>query len=135
MEVLIVAEDVDSGQPVVLLRSMDDRRQLPMFIGPSEAQGIAIQLGGLKPPRPLTHDLIGSILRHLNATVEKVVITDLRGGTYFATLYLRSGEREIAVDSRPSDAIAVALRNNAPILADERLLRRAAPGPAPREVF
>lgn len=128
MEVLGVAADPATGQPMVILRSLEDRRELTMFIGPFEAQGIAFPLQGVRLPRPYTHDLIGAILRRLDTQVEKVVITDLRDNTYFATLTLRSQGRAIELDSRPSDAIAIALREKVPILAEERVLQAAGPG-------
>lgn len=133
MEVMGLAADPASGQPVVILRTQDDKRELTMFIGPFEAQGIALPLQGQQLPRPYTHDLIVALLRQLNATLVKVVITDLRDNTYFATLYLRAPGRELEVDSRPSDALALALRVNAPILADERVFQRPAPAPGRRE--
>jgi hypothetical protein len=125
MEVLGLTQDRDSGTPVVILRAKDDKRELMMFIGPLEAQAIAIPLQGLKPPRPLTHDLMTDVLRQLNATLLRVVIVDLRDGIYFAKLHLRAQGRDIEVDSRPSDAIALALRQNVPILAEDRVLQRA----------
>lgn len=134
MEVMGVGVDRPSGQPVVILRSREDRRELVMFIGPFEAQGIALPLQGQRPPRPYTHDLIAALLRQLNATLVKVVIGDLRDNTYFATITVRSQGREIELDSRPSDAIAIALRENVPILAEERVFhtspQRAGPGEA-----
>ncbi len=127
MEVMGLAADPASNQPVVILRAREDRRELSMFIGPFEAQAIALPLQGQQLPRPYTHDLIVAMLRQVNAMLVKVVITDLRDNTYFATLHLRSQGRDIELDSRPSDAIALALRLNAPILADERVFRSPAP--------
>ena len=129
MEVMGLAADPATGQPVVILRTKDDKRELTMFIGPFEAQGIALPLQGQTLPRPYTHDLMVAMLRQMNATLVKVVITDLRDNTYFATLHLRSQGRDIELDSRPSDALALALRVNAPILADERVFQRPAPAP------
>ena len=133
MEVMGVAADPASGQPVVMLRTVEDKRELTMFIGPFEAQGIALPLQGQKLPRPYTHDLIVALLQQMDATLVKVVITDLRDNTYLATLHLRAHGRDIELDSRPSDALAIALRVNAPILADERVLPRPARAPVPRE--
>jgi len=132
MEVMGVALDQPSGQPVVILRSREDRRELTIFIGPAEAQGIALPLQGQRLPRPYTHDLFTALLRQLDAAVVKVVITDLRENTFFATIILRAQGREIELDSRPSDAIAIALRENVPILADERVFRTPAPAAGPR---
>ena len=93
-----------------------------MFIGPFEAQSISIPLQRLRPPRPLTHDLMLSLLTRLNTTLTRVVITELKDNAYLANIYLKGAGGEIAVDSRPSDAIALALRAHVPILADERVL-------------
>ena len=122
MEVLGVAEDPTSGQLVVFLRGKANRRDLTMYIGPFEAQSISIPLQRLRPPRPLTHDLMLSLLTHLNATLTRVVITEIKDNAYLANIYLKGGSGEVAVDSRPSDAIALALRAHVPILADERVL-------------
>lgn len=135
MEVLGIQGDPATGAPQVILRGKEDKRELAMFIGAMEAQGILLPLQNLRPPRPMTHDLLAELIHRLNATVKKVVITDLRDNTYFATLYLVLQGQEMTVDSRPSDAIALALRENAPILAEERVFARPpgqAPGPAPR---
>ena len=123
MEVLGVATDQQSGQPMVLLRGKTDRRALTMVIDPSAAVGIALPLQGVTPPRPYTHDLLLTVIRRAGYTLEKVVITDLRENTYFATLILRRGAEPLEIDSRPSDAIALALRAGAPILAAEAALK------------
>lgn len=123
MEVLGVATDQQSGQPMVLLRGKSDRRALTMMIDPSAAVGIALPLQGVSPPRPYTHDLLLTVIRRAGYKLEKVVITDLKENTYFATLFLRRGSEPLEVDSRPSDAIALALRAGAPILAAEPALK------------
>ena len=123
MEVLGVATDQQSGQPMVLLRGKTDRRALTMVIDPSAAVGIALPLQGVTPPRPFTHDLLLTVIRRAGYTLEKVVITDLKENTYFATLILRRGAEPLEIDSRPSDAIALALRAGAPILAAEAALK------------
>jgi len=123
MEVLGVATDQQSGQPMVLLRGKTDRRALTMVIDPSAAVGIALPLQGVTPPRPFTHDLLLTVIRRAGYTLEKVVITDLKENTYFATLILRRGAEPLEIDSRPSDAIALALRAGAPILAAEGALK------------
>jgi len=123
MEVLGVATDQQSGQPMVLLRGKTDRRALSMVIDPSAAVGIALPLQGVTPPRPYTHDLLLTVIRRAGYTLEKVVITDLKENTYFATLILRRGGEPLEIDSRPSDAIALALRAGAPILAAEAALK------------
>ncbi|MCI0370390.1 MAG: bifunctional nuclease family protein [candidate division NC10 bacterium] len=123
MEVLGVATDQQSGQPMVLLRGKTDRRALTLVIDPSAALGIALPLQGVTPPRPYTHDLLLTVIRRAGYAIEKVVITDLKENTYFATLTLRRGTERLEIDSRPSDAIAVALRAGAPILAAEAALK------------
>ncbi len=124
MEVLGVAADPNSGQPMVLLRGKEDRRELTMFIGPFEAQSIMAPLQRFQPPRPLTHDLLLNVIGKLKAKVKKVVITDLKENTYYALLHLEAGGSEVTVDSRPSDAIALALRAGVPIYAEERAFLR-----------
>ena len=133
MEVMGLAEDPGSGQPLLILRAVEDRRELPMFIDPSTALGIRIALEGQQLPRPHTHDLMLAMLRALNAALVKVVISDARDNAYIATLHLRAQGRDIEVDSRPSDAVALALRANAPIFAAARVFRRPGQGPAPGE--
>ena len=118
LEVLGVSAD-PGGQLRLLLRGKTDKRGITMYIGQFEAIGIALPLEGVEPPRPYTHDLILNLLKSLRATLTKVVISDLKGNTYYATLYLQVNGREIRMDSRPSDAIALALRAKAPILAAE----------------
>ena len=136
MEVMGVAPDPASGSPLVYLRAKQDKRELSMFIGPFEAQGIILPLQEVRSPRPYTHDLMLEALHRLKARVKQVVITELRDNTYYANLLLDAEGQEITLDSRPSDAIALALREGAPILAAEkafvRPLRRGGAGPAER---
>ncbi|MBI3988910.1 MAG: bifunctional nuclease family protein [candidate division NC10 bacterium] len=125
MEVLGVAADPQSGQPLVLLRGKEDKtRELTMFIGPFEAQSIMAPLQRFHPPRPLTHDLMLSVIGKLKAKVKRVVITDLKENTYYALVHLETGGSEVTLDSRPSDAIALALRAGVPIFAEERAFLR-----------
>jgi len=124
MEVMGVAPDPQSGAPLLFLRGIQDKRELSMFIGPFEAQGIALALQGVRLPRPYTHDLMLEIIHRLNARVKRVVITEIRGNTYLANLILETQGREVVLDSRPSDAIALALRENAPILVAEKAFVR-----------
>jgi hypothetical protein len=127
MEVMGVAGEPRSGAPVVYLRSKQDRRDLTMFIGPFEAQAIALALEGMRLPRPYTHDLALEAIHRLDAKVKRVVITEMREGTYFAVLVLERQGAEVVLDSRPSDAIALALRERAPILATEAVLAGSRP--------
>jgi len=112
------------GSPVVVLRETGGQRAVFIWVGLSEATAISMQLEGQRPPRPFTHDLIVLILDQLDAQVERVVISDMRGETYYAELRLRANGRTKRIDCRPSDAIAVALRTEAPIHIDNELLER-----------
>lgn len=107
--------------PVVLLGDVEGTQVLPIWVGPFEAQAIALAMQGLLTPRPLTHDLLRSLCENLGAEVNKVLVQDIRDGTYYAELYLRQGDREVVVDARPSDAIALALRTNAPLYITEKV--------------
>jgi bifunctional DNase/RNase len=124
MEVMGVAPDPSSGQPLVYLRGKQDKRELSMFIGPFEAQGIILPLQGMRLPRPYTHDLMLETIHRLKAKVKRVIITEMRDNTYFASLILDAQGQEVILDSRPSDAIALALRENVPILATEKAFVR-----------
>ena len=122
MEVLGVATDQESGQPTILLRGKQGKQELTLFIGPFEAQSIAVPLQQMKPPRPLTHDLALSFLSTFHSRLRRVIISDLRDNTYYATLYLEADGKELTLDSRPSDAIALALRAGVPIYANDKAL-------------
>ena len=115
-----------SSQHVVILKESERDRYLPIWIGPSEANAIAMKLQGLSAERPLTHDLLVSILGSLGSNISRVVVTHVTDGTFHARLYVEtaSGD-ETEVDSRTSDAIAVAVRTGSPIYADERVLDEA----------
>ena len=117
------------GQHGVLLESKrDTQRRFLMVIGAAEATAIAVPLENITPPRPLTHDLFLTLFGRLKVAVSKVVITDLRNNTYYATLYLTVGGSPMELDSRPSDAIALALRAKAPVFAEERVFEKAERG-------
>jgi bifunctional DNase/RNase len=137
VEVRSVRLDPDAGSPVVrLVEKAAPRRQLPIWIGPFEAQAIAIELEGVAPPRPLTHDLMGALVEALEARLERVVITQLVEGTYHARLDLvRGGGRPVSLDARPSDALALALRLHRPIFVEETVLATSAPAGAPSQAF
>lgn len=113
-----------NNAPVVILRDRAGDRTVEIWIGPAEAWAISMELEQRRPPRPMTHDLIRSILRELTVEVERLVITEVRESTYFASLTLRSNGDEKEIDCRPSDGIAIALRMNAPIFINEDLLIR-----------
>lgn len=123
-----VAMDPASRSPVVLLEDPTTDVALPIWIGAAEARAIAGLLAGDAPPRPLTHDLVKAMLERVGASVRRVVIRDLRDGTYFADVVLERDGEEVAVDSRPSDAIALALRCGQPIFVDRQLFAREGVG-------
>ena len=110
--------------PVVLLGERGGPRWLAIWIGSAEAESIAMSIEEVAMPRPNSHDLARSVIDELRAQVERVVVTELRGGTYYATLALRTGSRRVEIDARPSDAIAIALRSHAPIFVRDHLLAR-----------
>jgi len=117
-------------QNVVVLRETDGTRILPIFVGPCEAQAIARLLKRETFPRPLTHDLFAILLEGLHAKVTRVVITDLKDGTYYASLLVTRDKDVLSVDARPSDSIAVALRTEAPLYVNEDLLQSPPERPA-----
>src|SRR5690348_15371793 len=122
-----VALDPDSGSPVVrLVEKAKAHRELPIWIGPFEAQAIALEIQGVPPPRPLTHDLMKQLVERLGGKLERVEIFDLKDNTYFATLHVAGpGGKDLAIDARPSDAIALALRFHGPILVSDDLFAKA----------
>jgi uncharacterized protein len=124
VEVSRVALDPTSRAPVVLLADKMHTVVLPIWVGPAEARAIATQLDGLIPPRPLTHDLMKAVLDRIGVGLRKVVITDLRENTYYARLVLLVDGEDVEVDSRPSDAIALAVRFGQPIFVSRALLAR-----------
>ncbi len=120
-----VRVDLQSNTPVVLLQERDGARSLPIFIGAPEATAIAFALQGVAVPRPMTHDLMKDLLAALGATVTRVVVTELRESTFYAEVHLRLGEQAIEVSSRPSDAIALAVRTHAPLFVEDELMESA----------
>lgn len=112
-------------QRVVILRVKDTDRYLPIWIGPSEADSIALKLQEVSAPRPLTHDLLHSVIDTLGATIDHVVVSDLTDDTFFAKIVLRHNGTNLEIDSRPSDAIALAVRTQTPIYAENSVVERA----------
>jgi hypothetical protein len=116
--------DPVTNVPIVILRDADNQRVLPIWVGPVEANAIALQIENIAPPRPMTHDLLRNLITDLGASLERVLITHLQGNTFFAYLELsRDGER-LLVDSRPSDALALAIRTRTPVLVDSAVLEQ-----------
>ncbi len=125
LDLVGVRVELPSNQPIVLLKEMGGTRYLPIWIGAAEATAIAFALQGIETPRPMTHDLLRDILRETNVQVERIVISDLVDQTFFATIRMVAGGNAVEVSSRPSDAIAVAVRLGCPIFAAEEVLEQA----------
>jgi uncharacterized protein len=120
-----VRVELPSNQPIVLLKEADGDRYLPIWIGAVEATAIAFALQGIQTPRPMTHDLLRDILLETEVTVERVLISELVDQTFFATIRMSQNGKAMEVSSRPSDAIALAVRINAPIYGAEEVLEQA----------
>ena len=125
MKVFGLAVDPITNTPIVILKDLQEKRALPIWIGLFEASAIATQLEKIRLSRPMTHDLINDILKVLEINVMKVVINDLKNDTFFAAIYFTKGNVDVMVDSRPSDAIAIALRADAPIYVDEKVIEKS----------
>ncbi|MCL4472318.1 MAG: bifunctional nuclease family protein [Actinobacteria bacterium] len=121
-----ISFDVIGKQPIILLKTAEANKFLPIWIGHQEAAAILMKLQGTELPRPMTHDLMTSILSELHAEVLKVTVTELKENTFYALLTLKLDNGEVDVDSRPSDALALAVRTNAPIFASDRLVEENA---------
>ena len=133
-----LAVDPRSSQPVLILRPIDDAagegRMLPIWIGQPEATAILLALEDVALPRPLTHDLLKNVLETLNAYVDRVEITRVEDGTFFAALIVRAEERTLAIDARPSDSIALAVRTGAPVFVAEDVMESAAVSESGNEI-
>jgi uncharacterized protein len=125
MEIKGLMLDPTSNIPIVVLREQGGQIFLPIWIGVFEANAIALRIEGIEPPRPLTHDLLRSVFTHFQIEVQRVVISDLRENTFFALIEVRKNGEDISIDARPSDAIALALRTDAPIFVRRDVLDRA----------
>ena len=137
MELTGVRVELPTNQPIVLLRERGGERYLPIWIGAAEAAAIALSLQGVVTPRPMTHDLLKNILEDLTVEVQRIVVTELRDSTFYATIALQRGTDGFEVSSRPSDAIALAVRMAVPIFAEEGVLDEASiliPGDEDEEV-
>jgi uncharacterized protein len=116
--------DPRSSMYILLLKEIDGNDTLPIWIGKQEADSIALALGRVVTPRPLTHDLIKNIFSGLKVKVSRIVVTEIYDNTYYALMYLTDGKKEVPIDSRPSDAVAVALRVDAPIFVENGILEK-----------
>ncbi|MFZ2491670.1 MAG: bifunctional nuclease family protein [Thermoanaerobaculia bacterium] len=117
--------DPVSNSPIVVLKDDEEKFFLPIWVGIFEANAIALQLESITTPRPMTHDLLRNLITELNATVSSIIINDLRDSTFFAQIRLVTGGRTLEIDARPSDAIALALRAEAPIFVTQSVLQQA----------
>ena len=117
--------DPVTNMPIVILRDKDGQRVLPIWVGSFEANAIALQIQNVPTPRPMTHDLLRNVIRDLNGNIQKVVVCDLKDNTFYALIYLLVNGEVVAIDSRPSDAIALALRVKAPIFVEESVIDTA----------
>jgi uncharacterized protein len=117
--------DPITNSPIVILRDREGQRVLPIWVGIFEANAIALQIENISTPRPMTHDLLRNVIQDLKASVQKVVVCDLQENTFYALIYLALDGDTVAIDARPSDAIALALRTRAPIFVEETVLDNA----------
>ena len=117
--------DTNTNMPIVVLKDVASDSVMPIWVGIFEANAIAVEIEKLATPRPMTHDLTRNLIRHMNAKLERVVITDIKDDTFYATLWLRQGNDPIMIDARPSDAIALALRADCPIYVAEQVMQTA----------
>jgi hypothetical protein len=126
MHIYGVSFDIVGKQPIVLLKTADGNKFLPIWIGHSEAAAILMKLQGATTPRPMTHDLVTDMLDQLDAQVVRITVTELRENTFFAEITVQQNGSEIQIDSRPSDAIALAIRADAPIFAADDVIEESA---------
>jgi len=117
--------DPITNMPIVILKDKEGNRILPIWVGIFEANAIALQIENIATPRPMTHDLLKNVLGDLEANVQKIVVCELKDNTFYAMIYISRNGQVIAVDSRPSDAIALALRTKAPIFVEESVVEGA----------
>ena len=117
--------DPITNMPIIILRDKDGQRVLPIWVGVFEANAIALQIENVTTPRPMTHDLLKNVIQDLRGRIEKIVVSDLKENTFYALIYLTVGGEVMAVDARPSDAIALALRARAPIFVEEKVIDHA----------
>ena len=115
--------DPVTNMPIVILKAISESAILPIWVGIYEANAIALEIEKVQTPRPMTHDLVRNVLLGVNATVKKVVVTELKDDTFYALIWLERNGTTISIDSRPSDALALALRTDAPIFVDDSVLK------------
>ena len=117
--------DPATNAPIVLLKDVDSETMIPIWVGPFEANSIASEIEKVAPQRPMTHDLLRNVINQFGGEVRRVIVTELKDNTFYAVIEIRAGERAILVDSRPSDAIALALRVDCPIFVREEVIENS----------
>jgi uncharacterized protein len=117
--------DPITNMPIIILRDKDGQRVLPIWVGVFEANAIALQIENVTTPRPMTHDLLKNVIQDLKAHIQKIVVSDLKENTFYALIYLDAAGETVAIDARPSDAIALALRAHAPIFVEDTVIASA----------
>ncbi len=117
--------DPITNMPIIILRDRDGQRVLPIWVGIFEANAIALQMENVSTPRPMTHDLLRNVIEDLKGQVTKILISDLKDNTFYALIYVEASGDMVAIDARPSDAIALALRTQAPIFVEETVIDNA----------
>ena len=125
--------DPVTNMPVVVLKETSGTGVLPIWVGMHEANAIALEIEKVQTPRPMTHDLLKNLVRGLNATVERVVVTELKNDTFYAVIWMEQGGELVSLDARPSDALALALRSDCPIYVSEEVIRIAKLAPSMAE--
>jgi len=125
--------DPSTNMPIILLKDPQSEALLPIWVGLYEANAIALEVEKSQTPRPLTHDLLKNLIYSLNANVQRVVVTELKDDTFYAVIWMEQNGEVVALDSRPSDALALALRTDCPIYVDEEVLRAAKVLPNPEQ--
>ena len=125
MNIKGLSVDPITNMPIIVLREMEGDRVLPIWVGVFEANAIALQIESVATPRPMTHDLLKSVIDELGGSLERIVVSELKDNTFYATLRLRSQQGALTVDARPSDAIALALRSGARIFVEEAVIQNA----------
>jgi bifunctional DNase/RNase len=128
MDVKALIVDPIANMPVVILRDAEEKNFLPIWVGVFEANAIALQMEGVTTPRPMTHDLLKNLISQIQGDVVRVVINNLQENTFYAQIHLRVADRDLTIDSRPSDAIALALRSEAPVFVEESVLEKSRRG-------
>jgi hypothetical protein len=125
MKIKGLVVDPISKMPIVVLEDINSETLLPIWIGVFEANAIALKIENISTPRPMTHDLMKSFLEKLNISIEKIVVNDVRDNTFYALIYCKYNDKIVTIDSRPSDAIALSLRVDAPIFVEDEVVKKA----------